>query len=420
METKLRDFKEFIVLVEPHFALYRYCEIIQRRYKTLVLTIDPDACLASEEHYNHQWHIADSHIDELVKYDSVDVDSMLRALEPYRGRIAGVLPGDDSFVPIAAHLGRALGFDCALPEDAECQHLKTAMKQRLAERQVNTAEFAVVRDFEQAAAAWESFDRDCMIKMVDMHASMNVFRVTSRRQLQNAWETIVLNKRKLEVPFELSRDVLMEKFVGGRELTAEGYVQDNHIEILNFCEKVVGSNFIVIGHYIPAQVSETEANQLREITEQCVQAIGMRNCPFHIEVHLENGVPYVIECASRPPGQHIVQLIEQCCGIDLMEIAIDLAVGSKVEISARPPRSHFAMLVIHAHESGVLQSVEGLDELRARGGVIHVNLDVKPGDRVRKLDTFHQRYGFVILADSTADGVREKAKWMRENVRMVV
>jgi hypothetical protein len=68
----------------------------------------------------------------------------------------------------------------------------------------------------------------------------------------------------------------------------------------------------------------------------------------------------------------------------------------------------------------VLEGVEGVQELRMRGGVVHWHLDVQPGDRVEALKSFRQRYGFVILEDQVATGVRDKAKWMRENVRLVV
>ncbi|HWN43554.1 MAG TPA: ATP-grasp domain-containing protein [Thermoanaerobaculia bacterium] len=414
--------EQFVVVVEPHFALYRYLRVIHHKgYKTLVLALDPDSTLAAEKKNDLRvGGSGGSQIDELVRYETLSVDSMMKALEPYRGRIAGVVAGEDSAVPIAAELGRALGFDYALPEDARCQHLKTAMKQRLVERGVRTPAFQIARTLEEAIAAWERFGRDCMVKMVDFAASLNVFRVTERGQLEEAWDTIVNNRRQVKAFFELSRDVILEEFVAGREVTAEGYVQDDRVVVLNFSKKLTESNFIVVGHYIPALVTEEEEGQLAGMASQCVRALGLRNSVFHVEVHIRDGVPYVIECAARPPGQHAVELIEKSYGIDLMEISIDLATAKKVHVTRREPRGHHAILALYTKTSGVLEGYKGLDELRSRGGVLHVSLGAKPGDRVEALETFRHKYGLVILGSDSPHELREKAKWLRDNVEMVV
>lgn len=421
-EKPVQTGEQFVVVVEPHFALYRYLRVIhQKGYKTLVLALDPSSTLAAERKNDLRVGGAGgSQIDELVRYETLGVESMLKALEPFRGRIAGVVAGEDSAVPIAAELGRALGFDYALPEDAECQHLKTAMKRRLVERGVPTPAFQIARTFEEAVAAWEGFGRDCMVKMVDFAASLNVFRITDREQLAEAWDTIVNNRRQLKAFFELSRDVILEEFVAGREVTAEGYVQDDRVVVLNFSKKLTESNFIVVGHYIPALVTEEEERQLVDMATQCVRALGLRNSVFHVEVHIRDGAPYVIECAARPPGQHAVELIEKSYGIDLMEISIDLATGKKVDVTRREPRGHHAILALYTKESGILEEVSGLDELRARGGVLHVSLGAQPGDRVEALDTFRNKYGLVILGSDSPHDLREKAQWLRSHVHMVV
>lgn len=413
--------ERFVVVIEPHFALFRYPQVIHRKgYRSLVLASDPEATLAAEQRNNASMGIAgESRIDLVVPYASFRAEDLLAALAPYRDRIAGVVAGDDVVVPMAAEIGVALGFDYARPEDAQCHHVKTAMKQRLAERGVPTPAFEVAQSFEQAESAWERFGRDCMIKMVDFSGSLNVFRVQTREQLREAWETIVHNRRGLEVFFELAREVILEEFVGGRELTAEGYVQGDRVEVLNFSEKLT-QDFNVVGHYIPALVTAEEERQLSEIAAQCVRALGLRNSVFHVEVHIQEGIPYVIECAARVPGGHAVELIEKSYGIDLMDINIDLATGREVRVTRRPPREHHALLAIYAEDSGVLQRIDGLEELRQRGEVLHLRLNIHPGERVKALKTDQKRYGMIMLGSGSPQAVRETASWVREHVRMVV
>lgn len=412
----------YVVVIEPHFALLRYLQVVQRRYRTLVLTHNPEAMRAAERKYNENPWVAQSRsaIDTLVAYDAVDVASMVRALQPFARHIAGVLSGDDAFVPLAEQVGYALGFDAAKPADAACHHVKTAMKRRLVERGVRTPAYTIARDYASALEAWEKFGRDCMVKMVDLSASVNIFRARTKPELHHAFDTIKHNRRDVQVPFALSAEIIMEEFVAGRELTAEGYTQDGRVEILNFSQKLTEDNFIVVGHYIPAEMTAAEEAAVAAVAQQCVRALGLRNSVFHVEIHLRDGVPYVIECAARPPGQHTVDLIAQCYGHDLMDISLDLAVGRPVEAKRRPPHAHCAILALYSRQSGIFRRIEGLDALQARGGVTHLKVAASPGDRINALETFREKFGLVMLRDSSAAGVREKAEWLRQNVRPVV
>jgi biotin carboxylase len=214
--------------------------------------------------------------------------------------------------------------------------------------------------------------------------------------------------------------VIVEEYVSGRELTVEGYVHGDDIVCLNFSEKLTETNFIVVGHYLPALVSPKEAEILRTVATNCVRAVGMRNSVFHIEMHLSGDDPYVIECAARPPGLHMVELMYRTYGFDLMEISLSLAVGEPVTEAPRDPKKHFAMLSLYSRTAGILDHIEGVHELQHRGGVAHLHFDVKPGDRIQPLSGLHQREGFVILEDATAEGVRDKARWAREHVRFAL
>ncbi len=417
---KKKPAKRPIVIIEPHAALYRYLQIARRRFHVIVLTTRPDRCLQRERYYNRSMGFpTGTQLDRLIQCDTTSVDAMYEALVPWKDTLAGALAGDDVFVPVTAELGRRFNFDYALPEDGVTQHLKTAMKQRFRERNIPTPRFVIARSLEEARQAWEELGRDCMVKMVDFEASMNIFRVSSAAELEAAWDAIVNNRNNLKMPFPLSREVILEEFVSGRELTIEGYVQGDRVVCLNFCEKIT-DQFIVVGHLLPALVSEKEAEILRHVAEHCVRAVGMRNTVFHVEVHLAGDTPYVIECAARPPGANMVELMYRSYGFDLMEISLSLAANEPVTELPREPKVHFAMLALYSKQGGKLDRIDGLEELRGRGGVAHIHLDAKPGDVIEPLSGTHQADGFVMLEDLTALGVRDKAAWMQEHVRLLL
>ncbi len=412
----------YLAIIEPHEALFRYFEVAKRKgYQTLVVTSDVESSKKDEEKYNLS--IRGSHVcrmDKFVICDVGDPKSVLDALTPLKKQIAGIVAGHEIFVPLVAEVGAALGFDYAKREDATCQQLKTAMKQRLMDRGVRTARFTVCSELDEAMRAWHNFGQDCIVKMVNFVGSMNVFRVRSQEDLTTAWDIIINDRRGVKTPFPRLLQVIVEEYISGRELSAEGYVQNGRVVVLNSCEKITGPNFVVVGHLLPSQLSPQEKAKLEEIAAQCVLALGVHNTVFHAEVHIMNGVPYVIECASRPPGLHVAELISRSYNIDLMEISIDLATGKKVTVSPRAPHLHYAMMALYAQQTGTLKKIEGLDELQARGGALRIHLGVKEGDKVDALSTFRNKCGFAILEDATPEGVREKAAWLQANVHFEV
>jgi formate-dependent phosphoribosylglycinamide formyltransferase (GAR transformylase) len=274
-----------------------------------------------------------------------------------------------------------------------------------------------VQTLEEAVAAWKELGQNCMIKMVDGAASRNVFRVASPGQLEEAWNTIVASRETLTKPFVPSSEVILEEFVGGRELTVEGYVHGERIVCLNFCEKITEPGFIVVGHLLPALVSSEETAILQQVAAQVVRAEGMRNSVFHIELHLQENKPYVIECAARPPGKHMVELMFRSYGFDLVELNIRLATGEPVMETPRPPGKHFALLALYSYSGGILERIEGLEELQQHSGV-QVLLNVKPGDRIEPLSGTHQMDGLIILEEDDALELGKKVAWVRTNVRL--
>jgi biotin carboxylase len=410
-----------LVFIEPDTALFRYLEIARRRFHTVVLTRDAARCESEERKAClDRGKSEESNIDTLLECDITSTDAMFDALKNSPTSVAGVLAGDDPFVPVAAALGRRFGFDYAPEADALAQQRKSSMKTRLAGAGVRTAQFRIVRSFEEATAAWHSLGRDTVVKMVDYFGSLNVSRVRSEDELQQAWNDIIQDRRQTPTPFPLAREAVIEEFIAGYELSIEGYVQDDRCVVLNFNDKITDRNFIVIGHYLPALVTEEQSRALTRIAGDCVRALGIRNSVFHIEVNLRDGLPYVIESASRPPGQYMVDLMERSYGIDLMEISMRLAVGERVEDGPRPPRRHYAMLALYAERTGIFSGISNWSEFERRSGVLQTRLRVKPGDHVVRLETFQDKYGFVILENETAEGVRADAEFFRANVRMNV
>jgi biotin carboxylase len=408
----------YLVIVDPVAHFFRYVTSARGKgLNVLALVANPDLCREEESAYAQAVgdYPADG-IERLIAWDGVQDSAALAALEPYRDRISGLVAGDEVTVASTARIGCALGFSYASAEDARCQQIKSAMKLRLAERGVSTPPFAIVTTLDEAAYQWQRFGRDAMLKMVDYAMSFGVFRVRTRDELCAAWEQIRTGREALDHALPREEAVLVEQYVMGREFSVEGYVSGDRVEILNFSEKLSHPNFMVIGHYIPAQTSAPEERLLSDLARQCVVALGVRDSVFHAEIHVADDRAWVIECASRPPGQFSVSVMERVYGFDLMDISIDLACGNPIAAHRQSPRSWNAIMALYSDRPCIVRSVEALSALRNRPECYSLRCQVKSGDVVNRLESFRDVLGLAMLEAPDPDSVRAAYRWARATV----
>jgi biotin carboxylase len=411
----------YIVIVEPVAHFFRYVTTARaKRIGVIVLTANEDIVRDEERAYaGAVEHYPEGGIDIVARYDAGSDDSALAALRPYVDQIRGLVAGDELTVALTARLGGRLGFDYAAPDAALAQQIKSAMKRRLVANGVSTPEFAAVATLEAAAEHWHRLGGDAMLKMVDYAMSFGVFRVRTRAELDTAWNAITAGRATLE-NYRATEEVVVERYVAGRGFSVEGYVSGDRIEILNVCEKLSHANFMVVGHFIPARTSAEEERLLDDVVRRCAVALGIRNTVFHAEVHIADGVAYIIECASRPPGQFSVDVLDRIYGFDMMAISIDLACGVDVDVRRRPPRSWNAIMALYSDRTGIVREIEGLEALRARAECYSLRCAVESGHIVHKLDTFRDVLGLAMLEAEEPEQIEQTYRWAREAVRFRV
>jgi hypothetical protein len=121
------------------------------------------------------------------------------------------------------------------------------------------------------------------------------------------------------------------------------------------------------------------------------------------------GVPYLVECAGRMPGDLIVPMIDQAWDTDIVGAFATVMRG---ELPAPLPTEAPAgsgVCFIRA-DPGEVVSVSGIEDARALDGVLSAGVLVTPGDRVNELRSSWDRVGWVNAVAATAAEALELAK----------
>lgn len=202
---------------------------------------------------------------------------------------------------------------------------------------------------------------------------------------------------------------LWEHFVDGDEYSVEAVSVDGTHHILGITEKVTTGPpyFIETGHFVPAAVSTTTGGTIRHYVRTCLDRLGVTLGASHTEVKIRRGQVLLIEMHTRAGGDRIPLLTRLVTGYDQYQMAVEsvLAPGTRWLPSA--DRRAAAGIRYFPWQNAILQAVVGLDACARADGIVEVELQAKPGERIPLWRYSHERPGYVLVhASSRAELVR--------------
>ncbi len=225
-------------------------------------------------------------------------------------QIHAVVPGFEYFVPLAAKVNESLNLP-GVPLNKVMQlRRKDVMRLCLREANIAVPRFAIIQSIAELDQAIEEIGFPAICKPVDAAGSVYVRKVNDKKEARAAVLAILENKYLLW-GYELSRIVLFEEYIEGKEYSLEGVVQQGNIIHFSLTEKIVSDEieFIEIGHIVNSPISLMDKKIIENYVNQILIILGADNCPFHAEVRLAQNKPILMEIAARLAGDKIGDLI---------------------------------------------------------------------------------------------------------------
>jgi biotin carboxylase len=136
------------------------------------------------------------------------------------------------------------------------------------------------------------------------------------------------------------------------------------------------------GQYWPAALGEDDRRRVLDLTTRALAALGVCHGLTHTEVKLTPDGPRLIEVNGRLGG-HIGELAARACGVDLVRLAAEQALGRPV----RPPelavrRVHYQAHTLAPTAPCTVVRVHGDREVRRLPGVSGHRAFVRAGERL--------------------------------------
>ena len=334
---------------------------------------------------------------------------------------AVVAPLVEYATPFAARLAERYGLPGAGAGAAQLMRDKSLLRRvtraagvpNPASREVDSPE--EVREFVAAHPG------SVVLKPANRQASVGTKVLHPLDDLDAAWAECTSQDEGNRVPDrERELRMLVEQFVRGEEYSVELLVSAGDVLFSNVTGKLLypGPRPIERGHTVPAAgIPDSLSELLVAQTEAVLRAVAFGSGMVHCEWIVSDGIPYLVECAGRFPGDGIPMLIEEAYRINLAGAFYTVMRGDRPEPLPRRAAGGAAVRFMEA-APGEVMSVEGAAEAGLLPGVLSLSLPLKSGDTVRELQSSWDRVGSVMTRGATSADALRNAEAVVDAIRI--
>ena len=324
----------------------------------------------------------------------------------------GVMGSNDATAHLAAVLAERLG----LPGPGRAAFMRCHDK--LASRR---AQAEIVPEATPAFAPVELDDPDVaaplpypfFLKPVSAHLSQLAYRIDGPDDFASAVaaariqiDAVTAYDRALEG--RTFRTLIAEELLDGALVTFEGFMHGGRMTPIGVTDAVLHPNGISFLRFeYPSALPDAVQNRMADVAARLMPALGFDGSLFNIEFFVAaDGSLSIVEVNGRMASQ-FAPLVKAVHGVSSYELQLDLAAGREPHLPPRREGIVAASFVVRAYEDAVVRSVPDPTEVLERFGHAHVEVLVRPGQRLSENDddVVSHRLALIALAGPDRDAV---------------
>ena len=350
-------------------------------------------------------------VDAFVIVGGQDFEGTCAVVEKY-GVDAIVTAATDKPLVMMARVAEKYGFPFYSIETAQWSTDKYQMKQRFLEGGVPCARGRLIAKVEEA----DDLYYPLIIKPRDNSGSRGVKLCRNKEELQEAMQE-ALQYSHLDT-------VLVEEFIEGQEYSIEGLHYEGKSEVIQFTEKAT-TEFpynVELAHKQPANLTEKQKNDIRELVSRIAKCMHFENCPSHTELKINERGIFIIETSPRLGGDYITStLVPLSTGINMEDQLLNIALGESVDTQAGRVEKASGVCFFCLPEGVVKHIDPKINEATSWPGVYSFELKLKEGDKVHQITSSLNRYGeYVVKAENRVELDEMMAEYEDKTNGMIV
>lgn len=342
-------------------------------------------------------------VDELIKANPTEPGEVLAATALVK-HVEGVVNCSESCLRTQAALVERYEVPGIHPETASVCRDKQLMARRFEEGGVPIARRRIVTKAADISAAARDVGFPAVLKPTTGVASLFTVRVDSEDELLARFEefSAAATGHPSRAIREMEGRWLVEEYLDGSAFSVESLTLGGETTHIAVCQKGAMTEpfFIETGHVCPAPIGDDLRNEMEDVAQRAVRALGITDGISHAEMKLTSRGIRVLEVGARMGGGSIRQVVKLGSGVDLLEVTLELARGRKPVLERATDRAA-ASRSFFPRRPCVVGDTSRLDELLDLPGIVAVNRWMQEGDVYRlPPDGYREVLGVVAVGDT--------------------
>lgn len=205
---------------------------------------------------------------------------------------------------------------------------------------------------------------------------------------------------------------IAEKFIDSAEYSIESFIHQGEIVFTNITEYYKKTSINIV----PYMADEQMQKRLLEMNKKVLQHLGVKQGMTHLEVY-DNGVDLLFgEVALRPPGGYIMELLSAAYEIDAWDAYVAIELG---EFFSFPKvQTNFAASYIYHPGAGVVEAVEGFEQIKKDSSCFFARCKLTPGKVVKKREGLGQNGGHFLFQHPKREELLQRLKSLENDFKI--
>ena len=315
--------------------------------------------------------------------------------------IHAIIALGDHPLAAAAHAAQLLGLAYNSPESVATARNKLRQRETLRDARVPVPHFFAFALSDDVERILSQVPFPCVVKPLMLSMSQGVMRANDAGEFRTAVARVraLLSSPEIQVTREEGLDqVLVEGYLPGAEVALEGLLEEGQLRILAIFDKpdpLEGPYFEETIYVTPSRLAPKALALVEECARNAVTALGLTRGPIHAEFRVNARGPWVLEVQPRPIGGLCARALRFGPGkMPLEELLVRHALGMPTsELGREPAASGVMMIPVPA--SGILDSVEGIEEAVRVPGVESIEITARLHDYIEAWPEGSSYLGFI-------------------------
>ena len=355
---------------------------------------------------------AREYADEFYKVSVLDVDAV-RSLAVEQKVDFLITVCADQVLEVVARIAEELGLPWYIDyKTAESVSKKSCMKNIFQKNGVPTTKYIIMSELDEAKITNLSYPM--IVKPIDAYSSRGVCKVNNVDELRAAFDVARNISR--------AKTAIVEEFAEGEEISVDVYVEDGKAHVLcltNLYKIGEDGRFIINRSRIPADVSPEITDMIAETAQKIADAFELKNTPMLIQLITDGRKINVVEFCARTGGGIKFMMVKKISGFDVVKAVVDLTLGIKPHVDEIKKADRFTVNEFVYCRPGVLDHLEGFEELLADGTITTYSTFKAKGTEFNEIRGSGDRVAFFSIEADTLDELGRKHAIANEKIKAI-